>query len=200
MKMESKEVKDQGDRSHSFGVNGAHDPGANGPHEQGVIGVHSFGVNGAHEVGLIGLNHHDALQTSCFYSNEGDKIQYDCHADRGLTLPQKRVLLWLSLTCNGKDKQFISFYKRIAAAVGITPRAAAVHVKALEVKQFIVTAPFYRIGTKQIIGKRVAVTKYAPSIKSIQMHFKVTEAEKLKRREMETRYAQTMEMWKLGLL
>lgn len=161
----------------------------------GVIGVHSFGVNGVHEVGLIGLECHGAMQQV-----KMKKQQYDCISDKGLTLIQKRILLWLIMMCKGRELRIISIYKKIGAVVGINPRAAGVHLKALEKKGLIVTALIYRIGTRQIIGKRIAVTKYAPPLTSLELNLKMTEAEKLKRLEMAKKYEQTMEMWRNGLL
>lgn len=87
---------------------------------------------------------------------------YDCETDQGLPLTQKRVLLWLMTVGKNRDGNFVCFYKELGKSIGITKKAARVHVAALEKKRFIITSVLYRLGTRQPIGKRVAITKYAP--------------------------------------
>jgi len=128
------------DRAHNPGTDGVHHDTAKGAYHNNTLGAHDHGVVRVHDIGLIGFNHHDSMQTNKRSSNEGEKWQYDRNSDRGLTLIQKRIMLWLVMMCKGRELQFISFYKKIGCVVGITQRAAAVHVKALERKNYIVTS------------------------------------------------------------
>lgn len=171
--------------------------GADGGPQYQSDGVPHYDAYAMPQPGTVGLQDRGPVGAAVYRRrDENEKRKYDSESDRGLTLTQKRLLFWLTIFCNGKEKEFLCFYKQIGAAIGITKKAARVHVAALEKKKFIVTAPIYRLGSNQIIGKRVVITKYAPQVKNLNL--KISEAEKQKRREMKRAYDETLKFWKNG--
>ena len=81
---------------------------------------------------------------------------------RDLTLKQQRVLEWLAKFLLGKEMTITRIYSRIGIALGMSQRAARVHVNALKQKGLILTEVYYRPNFKQKLGIRISITPDAP--------------------------------------
>jgi len=99
---------------------------------------------------------------------------------RDLTLKQQRVLQWLAKFLMGKELTITRIYWRIGIALGMSQRAARVHVDALKQKGLILTEVACRPDFKQKIGVRISITPDAP-IKHLP--HKLSEAEIQEMRE-----------------
>ena len=114
--------------------------------------------------------------------------KYDCVTDMGITSHQKRVLEWLVEKCGSEERKIIRFYKIISSALGITRKAAIVHVKALKKKGLIVSSPACSRGSNQRIGVNIQVTPAGLNIKFPQRFkiFPIPENDYLVRKNAQT--------------
>lgn len=75
------------------------------------------------------------------------------------TVKQKLILLWLAMECKNKKMTTIPcMYRRIGAALGMSKRAARVHVAALEKKKLIWSyVAYHPNNSRQAVGKRILI-------------------------------------------
>ena len=138
--------------------------GTEGAPAQGAQGAHVQGVQGAHVQGAQ------------------VKWQDDLGAKRRLTLPQKRVLEQLAILLRGEKKTICCMYRKIGAALGMSKRAARVHVDALKKKGLIFTTVTYHPkDPRQRIGVCISIHPDAP-IKHLPRKLSETEMQELKER------------------
>ena len=100
---------------------------------------------------------------------------------RDLTLKQQRVLEWLAKFLLGKEMTITRIYSRIGIALGMSQRAARVHVNALKQKGLILTEVYYRPNFKQKIGIRISITPDDP-IKHLPHKLSAAEMQEIKER------------------
>ena len=164
--------------THVQSAQGLHAPGTHGLHAQGAQGLHAQGADGMPLQGADNVTWQD-----------------DYGYKRRLTLRQKRVLEWLAKVLRGEEKTISFIYRRIGAALGMSQRAARVHVDALKEKGLLLTAVAYRPGSGQRIGVRISITPDAP-IKHLP--HKLSQAEIQKMKDFARKEAQTWELIKSG--
>lgn len=114
---------------------------------------------------------------------------------RDLTLRQQQVLEWLAKILIGKEMIITRIYWRLGVALGMSQRAARVHVDALRQKGLILTEVAHRPNFKQKIGVRISITPNAP-IKHLPHKLSAAEIEEMKKRG--EKEAQVRELVKQG--
>lgn len=169
----------------SSGAEGAILQGAQGVHAQDAQGTHVHGAQGVHVQGAQGKDAQGAQV----------KWQDDFGAERRLTLPQKRVLEQLAIWLRGEEKIISRIYRRIGEALGMSQRAARVHVAALKKKGLILSTVAYRPNSRQRIGALIRISTDAP-IKHLP--HKLSDAELLEMKEKGRKDAQVMALLRQG--
>jgi len=150
-------------------------------------------LSGAQGVPLLGAEsgHAQGAQGKHVPGAEGSQgIEW-----RDLTLKQQRVLEWLARYLRGQVKEITCLYRRIGNALGISQRAARVHVEALKKKRLILTEVIYRPNFHQKIGVRISIAEDAP-IKHLPHKMSPAEMQEMKIR-MKVKEAKDAQMWDL---
>jgi DNA-binding MarR family transcriptional regulator len=134
-------------------TNGLHVQGAQGLHVQDAQDLHVQSAQDLHVQSAQGL-----------HVQQGAPVQWqdDYGANRRLTLRQKRVLELIAIWLKGEEKTITYIYQRLGKALGMSQRAARVHVDALKKKGLVMTSVAYRKNSKQRIGVCISITPDAP--------------------------------------
>lgn len=115
------------------------------------------------------------------------KWQDDFGANRRLTVPQKRVLEQLAIWLGGQEKKTIPrIYWNLRKFLGMSQRAARVHVDALKKKGLIFSTVVYRSDSRQRIGVCISISTEAP-IKHLSLPRKISETELQEMKESKRR-------------